>query len=195
MFFHGLKDYFIEMFLSFFFFLPKIHVPANLMWETAVHQIFLLSSLWDLSCWFTEGEMMDADRRLGVRTLSSMQPLKKGTFPAQPNTITSSPSHVQMQCAPHSHHPHSGPAHELGDRVVAELELQKYRNKGSERCPTIGYGLRSHVGRLGWGNNPRETTLQCQCLSGTSSYSNLVKPQLLLLLKLKNKTTPPSPVS
>lgn len=93
--------------------------------------------------------MMDADRRLGVRTLSSTQPLKKGTFPAQPNTSTSSPSHVQMQRAPRSHHPHSGPAHELEDREVAELELQKFGNKGSERCPTIEYGLRSHVGRLG----------------------------------------------
>lgn len=199
MFFHGLQNYFIEMFLSFIFFLPKIHVPANLTCEV---QLFIRSpcfpacEIWDVGSQRERWWMLTGGWVSGPFPQCSLSRREHSQHSPTPSLLP----HLTPKC-PVPHTPttlapiSSGPAHDLGDREVAELELQTFRNKGSEWCTTIWYGLRSHVGRLGWGNNSRETASQCQCLSGISSYSNLVKPQLLLLLKLKNKTTPPSPVS
>lgn len=132
---------------------------------------------------------------LSVRTASSTQPRKKVVFPTQPDTIIYSASHVQMLSAPYSHHPRSNPPRASSDTWRyghAELEFQKFRNKGSGWCTRMVYGLRNWVGRLGWGNNPSETALQCQCRSGMRSYSNLVKPQLFFALDAEKQNHPSS---
>lgn len=189
MFFHGLQNYFTEKFASVF---PKIS-------SSCVKYVCLSDpSAFHLRRGITEGQRVDAARRWEVSGPLSQHSLTRREYFQHSPTLSLICHHMSRCPVPHT--PailaliSPVPADVLEDTDIAELEFQKFRNKGCGWCARMVYGLRDWVGRLGWGSNPGETALQRQCRSAISSYSNLVKPQLLLLLMPKNKITPPPPV-